>query len=136
MFFVQTRKKLTQSLLDLQKYLLNNAFFANFLRYLLKYSQNYPTICVFSPNARKINAWFVNFFEKWAKIIHFLQFFQEIFLQIFDTFPPSGGLRPDALTPPRIFFAAYATGQLTTLTNKFNFGEESQVNDLSPQNVR
>ena len=46
----------------------------NFYQKISKFSQNFPTICVFPPNARKINAWFVNFFEKHAKI-HFSQIF-------------------------------------------------------------
>ena len=33
--------------------------------------QNFPTICAFRQNAWKINAWFVNFFEKYAKLIDF-----------------------------------------------------------------
>ena len=36
-----------------------------------KFSQNFPTICVFRPIARKINAWFANIFEKYVKIMHF-----------------------------------------------------------------
>ena len=46
--------------------------------FLLKFSQkifkHFPTICVYLPNARKINAWFVKFFEKYAKIMLFAIF--------------------------------------------------------------
>ena len=31
-----------------------------------KISQNFAAICIFRPNARKINAWFVKSFEKYA----------------------------------------------------------------------
>ena len=41
------------------------------IEFLSKISQHFPKIRVFRPNARKINAWFVNFFEKYAKIMHF-----------------------------------------------------------------
>ena len=37
----------------------------------------------------------LTYFEKYAKIMHFLQFSKEIFLQIFENSPASGGgLRP------------------------------------------
>ena len=35
--------------------------FQNFLK-ISKFSQNFPTIWVFRPNAQKINAWFVKYF--------------------------------------------------------------------------
>ena len=52
----------------------NSIFLMNFYQKFSKISQNFPTIRVFRPKARKINAWFVNLFEKYAKIIHYLLF--------------------------------------------------------------
>ena len=43
----------------------------HFYQKLSKFSEIFPTICAFRPNARKIKAWYVKFFEKYAKIIHF-----------------------------------------------------------------
>ena len=45
----------------------NSIFLLNFYQKLSKISQNFPTIRVFRPNARKINAWFVKFFENMLK---------------------------------------------------------------------
>ena len=54
----------------------NSIFLYNFI----KNFQNFRTICVFRPNARKINAWFVNFFEKYVKkIMDFPKFCKETF---------------------------------------------------------
>ena len=44
-----------------------------------KISQYFPTICGFPPNARKINSWVVNFFEKYAKMMHFCNFLKTFF---------------------------------------------------------
>ena len=41
------------------KIIKNSIFLLNFDP---KFSQNFPTICVFRPNALKINAWFDKFF--------------------------------------------------------------------------
>ena len=46
-------------------------FSIEFLSKVSKVSQNFPTICVFRPNARRIDAGLVNFFEKYAKIMDF-----------------------------------------------------------------
>ena len=50
-------------------------FFAIFLKKSFqtfrKFSQTFPTICVFRPTRKKINAQFVNLFEKYAKIMRF-----------------------------------------------------------------
>ena len=54
-------------------------FLLKFYQQLSKISQNFPTIRVFRPNVRKINAWFVKSFEKYAKIMHYLLFSYEIF---------------------------------------------------------
>ena len=56
------------------KIIKNSIFSLNFHQKFAKFSQNCPIMCVFLPNARKINAGFVNFFEKYAKIMHFSQF--------------------------------------------------------------
>ena len=61
------------------KIIKSSIFLLNFHQKSSKFSQNFPTICVFRPNARKLNAWFVNFFEKDAKIIHFSQISNQIF---------------------------------------------------------
>ena len=57
--------------------------------FLLLFYQNFPTICVFRPNARKINAWFVKFLEKYAKIMHFCYFLK----RSFENFRNSSGVR-------------------------------------------
>ena len=57
------------------KIIKNAIFLLNFDQNFLKFSHQ----CFFRPNARKISAWFVNFFEKHAKIIHFSQISYEIF---------------------------------------------------------
>ena len=52
----------------------NEVFLLNFYQKFSKISQNFPTIRGFCPNTRKINAWFVKFFEKYAKMRHYLLF--------------------------------------------------------------
>ena len=52
----------------------NSIFLLNFYQNLSKISQKFTTIRGFRPNAQKINVWFVNFFEKYAKIMHYLLF--------------------------------------------------------------
>ena len=49
----------------------NSIFILNFYQKFSKFSQHFQTICVSRPNARKINALFVMFFDKYAKIMHF-----------------------------------------------------------------
>ena len=49
----------------------NSIFLLNVYLKFSNISQNFPTICGFRPNARKSNAWFVKFFEKYAKIMRF-----------------------------------------------------------------
>ena len=39
----------------------NSIFLMNFYQKISKFSQNFPTVCIFRPNARKINAWFLKF---------------------------------------------------------------------------
>ena len=46
-------------------------FLLNFYQKFSKYFQNFQNSCVFRPNARKINAWFVKFSVKYAKIKQF-----------------------------------------------------------------
>ena len=57
----------------------NLIFLFNFYQKFSKFSQNFPTICVFRPNPRKSNAWFVKFFWKYAQVMHFKQILKEIF---------------------------------------------------------
>ena len=57
----------------------NSIFLLNFHQKIPKFSQNFPTICSFRPNARKINAWVVKYFETYAKIMDFSKFSKEIF---------------------------------------------------------
>ena len=57
-----------------QKMIKNSIFPLNFYQKFSKISQNFPTNCVFRPNARKINAWFLKTFRKYAKIMDFSQF--------------------------------------------------------------
>ena len=75
LFFVQTRKNLTNGLLNLLKNMLKYCIFSNFLKRnfekFRKFSQTSPTNCVFGQTAQKFNAWIANFFEKYAKIMHF-----------------------------------------------------------------
>ena len=63
----------------------NSIFLLHFHHKFSKFSQNFPIICVFRPNARKINPLIVNFFEKYAKIMHFSNFLKK-FLKIFEKF--------------------------------------------------
>ena len=51
----------------------NSIFLLKYHQKISKVSQNFPTICVFRPKARKINASFVKFFEIYAKRLHFTQ---------------------------------------------------------------
>ena len=55
----------------------NSIFLLNCHQKFPKFSQNFPKICSFRPNARKINAWFVIFFEKYGKIMYVSQFSYE-----------------------------------------------------------
>ena len=57
----------------------NAIFLLNFHQKFPKFPQNFPTIYRFRPNARKINAWFGKFDEKYAKIMDFSKFSKEIF---------------------------------------------------------
>ena len=57
----------------------NSIFLLNLYPKSSKFSQNFQTICVFPPNARKINDGLLNSFEKYAKIMYFKQFSKEIF---------------------------------------------------------
>ena len=45
----------------------------NFFEFLSKFSQHFPTICGFRPEARKVNA-LAKFFEKYAKTMGISQF--------------------------------------------------------------
>ena len=45
-----------------KKRIKNSIFLQNFHQKISKFSQNFPTIWVFRPNAQKINAWFVKCF--------------------------------------------------------------------------
>ena len=45
----------------------NSIFLLNSYQKFSKISQNFPTNCVFRPHARKINEWFVKFFENMLK---------------------------------------------------------------------
>ena len=73
-----------------------------FYRIFIKNFQNFHSIsqqCVFSTNAQKINAQFANFFEKYAKIMHFLQFSEETFSKfskVFSKIPINCLFRPNA----------------------------------------
>ena len=80
----------------------------NFLQFaeekLSKFSQIFSKFqinCLFSPKAQKINAWFVNFREKYTLIMHFCNFlnknFQKIFQKIFIFVQTRKKLRHDLL---------------------------------------
>ena len=45
----------------------NSIFLMNFYQKISTFSQIFPTICIFRPNARKINAGFLNFVENRLK---------------------------------------------------------------------
>ena len=78
-------------------------FLLNFHRKISRFSQDFPTTCIFNTNARNINAAFLKFFEKYAKIIHFCNFLKKSFAN-FETFPvsPPAPTRPTPLnSPPR-----------------------------------
>ena len=53
-----------------------------------KFSQKFPIICGFRPNAQKVNARFSKSFEKYAKIMHLSQFwkFFENFRKFYQNF--------------------------------------------------
>ena len=60
------------------------------IKKLSNFSQNFPTICVFRPNAEKNNEYFGKFFWELCNIMHFSNFskkFLEKFWKIFETFP-------------------------------------------------
>ena len=71
-------------------------FSIEFSSKISKFSQIFPIICVFRPNAQKSNAWFVTFFEKYAKIMHFRNFRKKLFSKFSKSVPPSkkSWLRP------------------------------------------
>ena len=60
----------------------NSIILLNFHQKFSKFSQNFPTICGFRPNARKINACFVKYFENSAKIMHFRKFLEKNFSKL------------------------------------------------------
>ena len=60
----------------------NSIFLLNFYQKFSKISQSFPTICIIRPNGKKWTHRFVNFFEKYAQIVDFLQFYSEIFWKI------------------------------------------------------
>ena len=64
----------------------NSIFLRNFYQKISKFSENFPTICVFRQNAQKMNAQFVNLFVKYAKIMHFLQFSEEKYSKFSEIF--------------------------------------------------
>ena len=52
----------------------NLIFLLKFYQTFSKFSQDFQTICVFRPKARKSTSGSLTFFEKYAKIMHFSQF--------------------------------------------------------------
>ena len=87
---------------DFPKIVKNSNFLLNFHQKFSNFSQNFKTICIFRPNARKINAWFVKFLEKYAKIKHFRNFLKK-FLKIFEDSPALGGPDPQRGRSPKVF---------------------------------
>ena len=75
-------------------------FLLKFYLKFLKFSQKIPNNLCFSSNERKINAGFVKFCGKYAKIMHFCTFLKKIF-ENFRKFsgPPRG--RPPKMFPLR-----------------------------------
>ena len=61
-----------------------------------KGSQNFPTICVFLQRHKKLTHDVLNFFEEYAKIMHFCYFLKRFF-ENFQNFSGIGGFGP--LTP-------------------------------------
>ena len=57
---------------NLSNIVTNSICLLHLYREIIEFSQNFPTICIFRLNARKINGGFLNFVEKTAKIMHFL----------------------------------------------------------------
>ena len=57
LFLATTFPKVTQ----------NAIFLLNLYPEFSEFSQNFQTICVFRPNARKVNAWFVKVFRDMLK---------------------------------------------------------------------
>ena len=67
--FLQRLTKVMHGLLNFLKNM-KKAFLAIFLRNISKISENFRNNCAFRPNERKISAWIVTCFEKYAKIMH------------------------------------------------------------------
>ena len=68
----------------------NAIFLATKIQFLIEFSSkiskifsHFPKIFVFRPNARKSNAWFVRFFEKYAKITDVRNFLNNLILKTF-----------------------------------------------------
>ena len=57
----------------------NLIFLLNFHQNVSRFPPNFPTPCVFHPNARKFNTWIVKYFEKYAKIMDCSKFSKYIF---------------------------------------------------------
>ena len=57
----------------------NAIFLLNLYQKISNFSQNFQTISIFRPKARKSNTWFVKFFWKYAKVMHFKQFLKKSF---------------------------------------------------------
>ena len=64
-------EKLTHGFVFCVKCFEKYAKIMHFCNFLKKIFSKFPTNCVFRANARKINEWLVEFFEKYAKIIDF-----------------------------------------------------------------
>ena len=74
--YVQTREKLAHGLLNILEKLAQIMDFSKFSTEKIENFRKFLKIFhqfVFRPNARKFNAWFVKFSEKYPKIMHFLQ---------------------------------------------------------------
>ena len=54
-------------------------FLLSFIQKFQKFLKIFPNLCVFRPNARKLNAWFLKIFEKYAKLIIFFVIFRRLF---------------------------------------------------------
>ena len=93
MFIVKPRENLTQGFEIIFKIDQYKSFLLFFKDIFENFPKNSPNNCIFRPKRENVTRGFLNLFEKSPKIIHILQFFEEIFGN-FQNFLASGELRP------------------------------------------
>ena len=74
----------------------NSIFLLNFYQKISEFSQTFPTICIFRPKTRNINAGYFKILLRIANIMHFLLFSQEIFENFLKNSPNNYVFRQNA----------------------------------------